>query len=394
MIPRFVNAVETVDLVNNYLEGMGRIVRIITSDVIHKQVSYNNVQIYLFTSLNAATLHNIDIKGALTMLILEWGFEQEMYAKFLERYRGKVKVLKLAFLHDPRIINVNPFHVPMSTDYGAWYKAFTEHIDASVEIRSMVGNHFYRDAPPEEIKRSMVDPKSYNYESDDDIGASNHEQVKAHARTVNNNDLITHPAELEGGRHYKSSDTTIKGDSPKIFTIAQTYIKAPGKYLILTSYRFIFGTIIISKMIKKILGMTPMVIDPIMDKSKIDDIYTKFSELKEGVLITSIIPKSGLKDIDRIIVMDNYNINFIINAIKSVCNYRCGTIDKPLEVTLLSVSYPSYIKETTREERQSKIAVDILSEKEEDYRGLSKIAIPVVLKDTDWEVKDSKVEYF
>lgn len=391
MLPRFVTANNTVDMVNNYLEGKGRIVRIVNSNALHEKQKPSDAHVLLFTSLNTAVLQNFNFKGVM-ILMLEWGFNEDMFNRFMSRYRNKIKVLRLSFLRDPRVIDINRFQVPMSTDYAAWYKAMTQHINASVEVRSMVGNHYYRDAPPQEIRRAIKDPKSYNYPEHEEFREPNHEEVKANARSVRNSDTITHPVELEGGQHYKSKDVDLRGDSPKIYSIAQTYLKAPGKYLILTSFRFGFGVSIISRMLNEIMGYYPQVVTP--DMNDIDGRFDEFSEASQGILITSMIPKAGLKGIDRIIVVDNYNVDFIVHTIKAVCHYGCGSMTSPLVVTLLAVKYPEFFKETTREEDESERALNTIIRMEEVYKKLLSNSILVNLKDDVWEVDDPKLSYF
>jgi hypothetical protein len=110
-----------------------------------------------------------------------------------------------------------------------------------------------------------------------------------------------------------------------------------------------------------------------------------------SIIVTSEVPIKPLKGIARVIIMDTYDVSFIINILHSICGYKCGSIDRPLQVTLLAVKYPSFLKESTFEEEESTRAINELSSMEMRYQYLLDNAIPVILDETSWEVRDNMI---
>jgi hypothetical protein len=212
---------------------------------------------------------------------------------------------------------------------------------------------------------------------------------------LTNDHLITHPVALVGSDHYKSGMGTIKGDSPKLHAIAEQFVNLPGKYLVVTSFRFAYGAIFISNMLNRILGVKPTVVTSSMSREQMNKVFDDFNNLEKShtsIIVTSEVPIKPLKDIARVIIMDTYDVSFIINILHSICGYKCGSIDRPLQVTLLAVKYPSFLQESTFEEEESTRAMNELSSMEMRYQYLLDNAIPVTLDETSWEVQDNMID--
>jgi hypothetical protein len=401
LIPRFVKSTEVSIMIFNYLidkSGVDRKIEMPPSDIIHLDPESSRVfsaDIYIFKSLVVAAYNKLNLKQSVSIILLEWGYDQDLLEMVRSKYQGRIRVLRLDFMHEPRIVNINTLRLPMETEFSSWYHAITNSHKSPVMIRSMSGNHFYRDMSYEERFVSLKEPNRYSLSyNNNPLQPIDMSEVLKHVAQLTNDDLITHPAALMGINHYKSGTGTIKGDSPKIHAIAEQFVNLPGKYLVVTSFRFAYGAIFISNMLNEILGVKPTVVTSGMDRERMNKVFDDFNNLEKShtsIIVTSEVPIKPLKGIARVIIMDTYDVSFIINILHSICGYKCGSIDRPLQVTLLAVKYPSFLKESTFEEEESTRAINELSSMEMRYQYLLDNAIPVILDETSWEVRDNMI---
>lgn len=391
LIPRFIQASVISPMINDYLAGKGYRTTIFSTDIIHTPGGGNfKFGVYIFESLNSIVMNKLDLKGAISIVLLEWGYDYKLL-EALARQKGHLKYLRFQFLHEPRAVNFNMIRIPMSSDMSEWYKAITES-SASIDVKAMAGNHYYRDIPhPEKIK-TITSPQEYDYELPNGSGFDPNMAMES-VKTVTNDAHISHINELSGkSKVYKSGSGTIEGDSPKVHQFVKEYIRVPGKYLILTSFRFAYGLNLFSLLLSRIFGTSPLILESGMSPSKMNDVIQEYNSADKSILITSEIPNIPLLNVERVIVFDTYNPQFILETIKNVCTYKCGSHKIPLLVSLFTVEYPSFIKETTLEIEEAKRCISTIAIWNRRYDIVEKSAIPVNLEETQFMVQDILVE--
>lgn len=390
LIPRFIQSTVVSPMISDYLIGKGYETTIFGSEIIHSMdESTQPFGVYIFESLPAIVLNKMDLTKVITIVLLEWGYDYKLLEKLAEQ-RGKLKYLKFDFLHEPRVVQFNMVRIPMSSDMSEWYKAITES-NASVDVKAMAGNHYYRDVPDEEKVKTILKPHEYEYTTTKSQGFDYGSAIKNVMR-VTNDALISHIDELSGKQVSKTGQGTVEGDSPKVHQLVKDYIKLPGKYLILTSFRFAYGLNLFSMLLTKLFGTSPLILESGMSPDKINATIKEYNETDKSILITSEVPNIPLVDVDRIIVFDTYIPQFILETIKNVCTYKCGTKSAPLTVSLFTVEYPSFIKETTLEIEEARRCMGTFDVWNRRYEIVEKSSIPVTIEETNFIVKDVLVK--
>lgn len=388
LIPRFIQPNVISPMISDYLSGKGYRVGIFSSEVLHTTGEENNLKfgVYIFESLPAIVMSKMDLRNVISIVLLEWGYDYRLL-ETLAKQKGHLKYLKFEFLHEPRSVQFNMIRIPMSSDMSEWYKAITES-NTSIDVKSMAGNHYYRDSPHSEKVKSLASPHEYNQK----VQTTNnfdHDSAMNNVKTVTNESSVSHLNELSGrNKVYKSGNSTIEGDSPKVHQFVKEYIRVPGKYLILTSFRFAYGLNLFSLLLSKIFGTSPLILESGMSPTKINDVIREYNSAEKSILITSEIPSIPLLNVERIIVFDTYSPAFILETIKNVCTYKCGNRETPLQVSLFTVEYPSFIKETTLEIEEAKKCIDIISLWNRRYDVVENSAIPVNIEESKFVVDD------
>lgn len=388
LIPRFIQPNVISPMISDYLSGKGYRVGIFSSEVLHTTGEENNLKfgVYIFESLPAIVMSKMDLRNVISIVLLEWGYDYRLL-ETLAKQKGHLKYLKFEFLHEPRSVQFNMIRIPMSSDMSEWYKAITES-NTSIDVKAMAGNHYYRDSPHSEKVKSLASPHEYNQK----VQTTNnfdHDSAMNNVKTVTNESSVSHLNELSGrNKVYKSGNSTIEGDSPKVHQFVKEYIRVPGKYLILTSFRFAYGLNLFSLLLSKIFGTSPLILESGMSPTKINDVIREYNSAEKSILITSEIPSIPLLNVERIIVFDTYSPAFILETIKNVCTYKCGNRETPLQVSLFTVEYPSFIKETTLEIEEAKKCIDIISLWNRRYDVVENSAIPVNIEESKFVVDD------
>lgn len=388
LIPRFIQPKVISPMISDYLSGKGYKVGIFSSEILHSIKGEENLKfgVYIFESLPAIVMSKFDLRNVISIVLLEWGYDYKLL-ETLGKQKGHLKYLRFEFLHEPRSVQFNMIRIPMASDMAEWYKAITES-NTSIDVKAMAGNHYYRDSPNPDKVKSLVSPHEYNYMKMEGT-KFDHNIAMENVKTVTNDASISHLNELAGNtKVYKSGESTIPNDSPKVHQFVKEYIQIPGKYLILTSFRFAYGLNLFSLLLTRIFGTSPLILESGMSPTKINDVIREYNSAEKSILITSEIPNIPLLNVERIIVFDTYNPIFILETIKNVCTYKCGNRETPLVVSLFAVEYPSFIKETTLEIEEAKKCLETISIWNRRYDLVETSSIPVNIEESKFVVND------
>jgi hypothetical protein len=377
--PRWIKASVIADVVSQYLDGKGYWVHTVTSSSIHDEhrvpTRVDAPVVNVYASLLAALSH-FPSKNIVSILVLEWGFDYTLLETIARKTSG-IRYLRLTFLHEPRSVRFNTVRVPITADYATWYNELTK-VTTSHDVKGMAGNHYYRSMTPQESVHAMVNAGKYTYHPNSLVPeASGH---------------VSHVGMLgPEGTPYPPSTGSFAVDSPKLHAVIDTLSHAAGKVLIVTSYRFAFGMTLFQKILAGVFGRAPFIIDPSTTAEHMESTIKQFNSESTGVLVTSTIPTTPLLGVERVFVMDDYNPMYILQTVYNVCTYRCGALHVPLNVTLLTVSVPSFIAENTYEETQAAKCLSILEVMGKRYDAIESISIPVVIDNTNFKVLDVEV---
>lgn len=393
--PRWIKASVISDMVSQYLEGKGYRVHMITSVNIHDEhrvpTRVDAPVVNVYSSLIAAEAHPL-VKNIASVLVIEWGFDYTLLESIAKKTTG-IRYLRLEFLHEPRSVRFNTVRVPITSDYATWYTALTKST-TSFDVRGMAGNHYYRSMTPPETVHAMVNAGKYTYHPDS-LNPTSSGHV-SHVGMLGPDGTYTHTLVGTPSVDNSSVGSNLEEDSPKLHHISgviqDTVLRGLGKVLIVTSYRFAFGMTLFQKVLTGVFGSAPLVIDPTTPTEQMTMTIEKYNSTPNGVLVTSTIPNAPLLGVNRVFIMDDYNPMYVLQTVYNVCTYGCGAVNEPLDVTLLTVSVPSFIAENTYEETQATKCMEVLMVMGKRYDAIEAIAIPVVIDNTNFKVLDTFVD--
>lgn len=271
----------------------------------------------------------------------------------------KPQIINLKYIADPYQISFGIKNIIMTNEMSDLYGAF-DHLDDQQKL--MYGNHYYGSLSPTEIEESLIDQRTnLNY-----LGGNL--ESKLNKPILNLRDAhIPHPTiNVSHSRH-------LELDSPKITEIIRQFAAKPGKYVIMTDYRGIYGAAIIQQVLANVFQTNISVLDEVTPCDVVDRVITQFNDNRYDFLITSVVPHRKLTGVNNLIIFDNYDYNKIMGLLRVSYHHD-------LKVILLA---ETHLELNTIAIDKAKRTIEVLRRQEETYQHLINVSKSIMVKDDE-----------
>ncbi len=364
LLPRFTQAIEYENLLLDYLSK--------------RSIPREDIQIYksLYKAVYAPQRKFVNIH------LLEWGEDYSLVEELLSR--EKMNLLKVDFAKEYRGAKFRKVEIPLSGDMASWYKE-VESSGVSDSVKSMVGNHHFANSPVSERVASLSQPEFNSRKLEIGREMDFSEGLSVNPRSPSLGHAHIDSIADVGTNDYQRSNREFALDSPKIFEVVKEYVSTPGKYVLVTSYTYLYGARFFKYLLSRVFTGTPLLLDALTSESKAQDVIRKYNNSSHNMLITTIVPPENLLGTTRVIVIDTYNVDLIVSILKKICSQGCGNEQQPLPVDLLYLKYfntglySTIGSLVTHDQKIVDAAVLKLSQYEKEYEYLQKNATPVVI---------------
>ena len=292
------------------------------------------------------------------VFLYEWVTHPKLLVNLLES--KPLQIIHVKYINDFKVVTFGVNNVMMTNEMSDLYGALGSLSD---EQKLIYGNHYFGLMPPSEIIESLND---------------NYMKIEYYGRGIE--DKLDKPLSLLTESHVphpyqdiKEHERHLELDSPKLTEVIKQFTIAPGKYVIVTDLRGLYGAYIIKKILDNVFQGKISVIDEHTPCDVVNDIIADFNQAQYGFLITCVVPHQPLIKVDNLIFFDHYNYNKIMGLVRIVNSEK-------VKVTLLVEMHPSL---TTIASIKAKESIVALRKHEDTYQTLVNAAKPILIKDNE-----------
>lgn len=372
VLPRFTLAEEAIPVLNTYLERNGiSTILADNDDLITSTGNTHGSLAVIFSSLALALYAKLNSPHEYTIIMVEWGFDQNLLNSVLSQYSG-IKTLAIRFYKKVRAVDFKIVPVEMGTKMAQIYSLMVT-TENTYAARSMIGNHYFSATNVGRMRQTLANPnKQFEEISDSEQLQDNGAMGVNFAEALINN----------------NPNFEVLDNSPKVKSAAELISSDLGKYVLVTSYPNAYGANLFRELLENTFGITPLTITA--NTANPELIARQFEESEVNVLITTQVPPITLTNVKAVVILDTYDVNFVTAILKRVCSKGCGglnvntiledeTTKYAIEVVaipciLLTVSYPEGYIGKTVDNTQADKCVKELTKRDKSFEQLVKNA--------------------
>lgn len=318
-----------------------------------EKVGYNDDDIDIYPEI--PLIINQKVKPT-EIFLYEWVTHPRLLVNVLNL---SPQILYVKYIADPHQISFGVKHIRLTNEMSDLYGAL-DHL--SNEQKLMYGNHYFGSLPPDEIIDSLIEePYELNY-----LGGNLESKLDRPLVSLRESH-VPHPTRsIMHGRD-------LELDSPKITEIIRQFTINPGKYVIMTDFRGLYGSVILQRVLSSVFQANISVIDELTPCDVVNKIIDQFNQNRYDLLITCVVPHRKLIGVSNLIIFDHYNYNKIMGLLRV-------SYGKDLKVTFLAETHDEL---STLASIKAKETIEAIRKHEATYLKLVETANSIMIKDQE-----------
>lgn len=333
ILPRFMRNEEVIPSLISYLEKSG----------------YKDEDISLYSEI---PLEITRIKYT-EIFLYEWVCHPKLLVGLL---KINPQILHMSYIQDNHSIKFAIRAITMTGDMADLYNTIRK------DKQAMYENHYYGLLSPEDCISSLKDCSIYTYYFGEGIESMIDKPLPS-----------IHDVHMPHPKASISHNRDLELDSPKISEIIRMFAESPGKFVIMTKYRGIYGATLIQTILGRLFQAKISLLNERTSCDIKDKIISEFNKSKKGFLITCIVPHEQLIGVTDVIIFDDYSIYKILGLLRA-------SFGNEFRLTLL-VAIHEYL--TTDSLTKAQETHSYLHKQEDTYSKLLNKSKNIMIKDKD-----------